>query len=164
MEPSIYICLIASLVVLSVAHWKLSTNTLLYAKATFGKSFWYQTGILLGENVLINPSTQNNKQRWLTGIWMLSSLLIMSGLGGVLRALLLKPQRGTLINTFQEVISSGIPWKMYNDTDLEGIRKNNDNPTVRRILDNRIVLPYDPLYLNEVRGWSSLIYGNSSRV
>jgi len=82
---------------------------------------------------------------------MLSSFIIMSGFGGMLRAILMKPYREKPINTFEEVINSNIPWTIiFSCDDQEREMFNSEDETIRAIMTNAEEGAFSSTFLQEV--------------
>ena len=76
--------------------------------------------------------------RYLVECWLMSAFLLGVSYAGVLRAWLITPEYAKPINTIQDVVDSGLPWKVV----LYGT-------TFERILDQTQVEPYVTFWKNK---------------
>ncbi len=51
-------------------------------------------------------------RRCVIGAWLLFALIMTEAFGGSLRAYLLQPDYSEAINSFEDIVGSGLPWKM----------------------------------------------------
>ncbi len=75
--------------------------------------------------------------------WFIFAFLITTTYGGNLRAFLLTPQLSESIETVDEVITSGMPWKVviYGD-EGQSWNENHTNPAVRYYWANKVPMKF----------------------
>jgi len=83
--------------------------------------------------------------------WLLLCFILGAGYGSNLRAIILKPQKEAPIDTFDELLSSGLPWRMMMFGGyLEKNARENGPPEVRKIMEETVETPLSSIYVDIV--------------
>ncbi len=77
----------------------------------------------------------------MTGPWLSLSLVLTAMYGGSLRAIMLKPEVSSTIETLADVVNSGLPWHMvlYGENIEHHLATKEDEVTKRFWTEKRVV-------------------------
>ncbi len=135
--------------------------------SSWTRAAWYAFGTLVGESItrdtkssganslryqwstqvpLRGPfhSCERLNSRVILSVWILYAFLLTAGYGGSLRAFFLRPEYRDPIDTMEDIVESGLPWKIVlYGVELDNYLETSQDPVVRKFWEGKTVIPYD---------------------
>ena len=81
--------------------------------------------------------------RTVVAVWILGTLVLASGYCGMLKAAMTRPALTNPINSFMDLLESGLRPEMAQVAEYEGAISTNQDPLVKAVYDSRIEIEFE---------------------